>query len=139
MNFTKTTSLAAALALMLTTAPIAAAPPRAVPVEVGGSEEWDACGALGEVRGLKAEGDGFLAVRAGPGADYAMLDQLGSGRQVYVCATRGRWISIVYAAVNVNVGEAGCGVSSSIAQARTYRGPCKSGWVHSAWIEIVAG
>lgn len=128
-----------AIALILPAVSIGAAPPRAVPVEVGGSAEWDACGSLGEVRGLKAGGDGFLAVRAGPGADYAMLDRLGNGRQVYVCATRGRWISIVYAAADSNAGEAGCGVSSAIAKARVYPGPCKSGWVHSSWIEIIAG
>lgn len=139
MKATKTMPLLAALMLMSATVPTAAAPPRAVPVEVGGSEEWDACGSLGQVHGLKADGDGFLAVRAGPGADYATLDRLGNGRQVYVCATRGRWISIVYAAANGDTGKAGCGVSSAIAPDRTYRGPCKSGWVHSAWIEIVAG
>lgn len=88
----KLTQAALVAALVLPAVSINAAPPRAVPVDVGGSAEWDACGSLGEVRGLKADGDGFLAVRAGPGADYAMLDRLDNGRQVYVCATRGRWI-----------------------------------------------
>ncbi|MEH6420244.1 hypothetical protein [Pseudomonas sp. CGJS7] len=126
-------------AMAVLAASAAAAPPRAVPVEIGGSQEWDACGSLGEVRGLKPGGDGFLAVRAGPGASYLLLDKLGNGRQVYVCRTRGRWVSVVYAAAGSNTAQAGCGVSSAIAQARVYRGPCRSGWVHSDWIEIVAG
>ncbi|QWP74664.1 hypothetical protein J5226_13275 [Lysobacter sp. K5869] len=114
-----------------------AAPPRAVPVEVGGSEEWDACGSMGQVRGLKADGDGFLAVRAGPGADYPMLDKLGNGRSVYLCGSRGRWTAVVY--VDAGADASVCGVSSAIAKARVYRGPCKSGWVNTAWIEVVAG
>lgn len=126
-----------AMALLLPAALGQAAPPRAMPVEVGGSEEWDACSSLGEVRGLKADGDRFLAVRAGPGARYALLDRLGNGRRVYLCATRGPWTSVVYAEAGADGGA--CGVGSVIAKARVYRGPCKSGWVHRGWIEVVAG
>ncbi|MFK3649076.1 hypothetical protein ACI2IY_11655 [Lysobacter enzymogenes] len=123
--------------LALPAAVTQAAPPRAVPVEVGGSEEWDACGSTGRVRGLKADGDGFLAVRAGPGADHRMLDKLGNGRLVYLCANRGGWTSVVYAPTGADPSE--CGVSSAIAEVEVYRGPCKSGWVNTAWIEVVAG
>ena len=126
-----------AMALTLPAALSQAAPPRAVPVEVGGSEEWDACGSVGQVRGLKADGDGFLAVRAGPGAAYAMLDKLGNGRLVYLCGSRGGWTAVVYAPTGADASV--CGVSSAIAKARVYRGPCKSGWVNTTWIEVVAG
>ncbi|QQP97862.1 hypothetical protein [Lysobacter enzymogenes] len=125
------------IALALPAVPAEAAPPRAVPVEVGGSEEWDACGATGRVRGLKADGDGFLAVRAGPGADHRMLDKLGNGRLVYLCGNRGGWTSVVYAPTDADPSV--CGVSSAIAEIEVYRGPCKSGWVNTAWIEVVAG
>lgn len=130
----------AALLTMALTLPAVladAAPPRAVPVEVGGSEEWDACGSTGQVRGLKADGDGFLAVRAGPGADYRMLDKLGNGRLVYLCASRGGWTAVVYAPTGADASE--CGVSWAIAEVEVYRGPCKSGWVNTTWIEVVAG
>ncbi|SDY29863.1 hypothetical protein SAMN04487939_101701 [Lysobacter sp. yr284] len=126
-----------AMALALPAVPAQAAPPRAVPVQVGGSEEWDACGSTGRVRGLKAEGDGFLAVRAGPGADYAMLDKLGNGRLVYLCGSRGRWTAVVYAPPGADASA--CGVSWAIAEVEVYRGPCESGWVNTAWIEVVAG
>ncbi|UZW62532.1 hypothetical protein [Lysobacter enzymogenes] len=130
-------TIALALPAALAQAPALAAPPRAVPVEVGGSEEWDACGSTGRVRGLKADGDGFLAVRAGPGADYAMLDKLGNGRLVYLCGSRGRWTAVVYAPAGADASA--CGVSWAIAEVEVYRGPCKSGWVNTAWIEVVAG
>ena len=126
-----------AMALALPAVPAQAAPPRAVPVQVGGSEEWDACGSTGRVRGLKADGDGFLAVRAGPGADYAMLDKLGNGRLVYLCGSRGRWTAVVYAPPGADASA--CGVSWAIAEVEVYRGPCESGWVNTAWIEVVAG
>ena len=126
-----------AAALMLPALLADAAPPRAVPVQVGGSVEWDACGSSGRVRGLKADGDGFLAVRAGPGADYRMLDKLGNGRLVYLCGSRGGWTAVVYAAPGADAGE--CGVSWAIAEVEIYRGPCRSGWVNTTWIEVVAG
>jgi len=126
-----------AMALMSPAVLAQAAPPRAVPVEVGGSQEWDACGSVGQVRGLKAGGDGFLAVRAGPGVDYPMLDKLGNGRLVYLCASQGGWTAVVYAPSGADASV--CGVSSAIAKARVYRGPCKAGWANTAWIEVVAG
>ncbi|WP_394540738.1 hypothetical protein PRJ39_09620 [Lysobacter enzymogenes] len=137
MKASKAALLAMAMALALPAVPAQAAPPRAVPVQVGGSEEWDACGSTGRVRGLKAEGDGFLAVRAGPGADYAMLDKLGNGRLVYLCGSRGRWTAVVYAPPGADASA--CGVSWAIAEVEVYRGPCESGWVNTAWIEVVAG
>ena len=43
-------------ALMLPAMLAQAAPPRAVPVDVGGDEVLDACGSLGRVHGLKVGG-----------------------------------------------------------------------------------
>ncbi|MBN7137648.1 hypothetical protein A7A76_23400, partial [Lysobacter enzymogenes] len=92
------------------------------------------CEPVGEVRGLQPGGDGFLAVRAGPGAGRAMLDRLGNGRQVRLCYSRGRWVSVLYPAPGS--GERCRADSPDI---RDYRGPCKSGWVHWDWIAIIAG
>lgn len=119
-------------------APLAQArAPAAVPVRIGGNEVLDACGSLGQVKGLKADGDGFLAVRSGPGAAYAMLDKLGNGREVYLCDgdRDGRWLAIVYP---TSPGMK-CRVGSPIARKQVYRGPCKSGWVAAAWVEVMAG
>lgn len=109
--------------------------PAAVAVKVGGDEVLDACGSLGQVTGLKAGGDGFLAVRSGPGTAYAVLDKLGNGREVYLCGGDEQWIAIVYPTAP----RMHCGVTSPIAVSREYRGPCKSGWVRATWIEVMAG
>lgn len=42
------------------------------------------CYSLHEVRGLDPKGDGFLAVRVGPGSNYRMIDRLYNGDRVYV-------------------------------------------------------
>ncbi|QQQ03057.1 hypothetical protein [Lysobacter enzymogenes] len=133
-------NISALIALLLTLTLAAnatvAAPPRAVPVVVGGNEVLDACGSQGRVHGLKTGGDGFLAVRDGPGAAYAMTDKLGENLWVMMCDQRGDWIAVVYS----EDGRLGrCGVGSPIAERQPYRGPCKSGWVHGRWIELMAG
>ncbi|WP_099867977.1 SH3 domain-containing protein [Pararhizobium haloflavum] len=74
-----------------------------------GSQEW--CSSQSIVSGLDPNGDGFLAVRAGPGTEYRKIDQLHNGDAVYICGARGDWLAIVY-------------------------GPSKSnaGWAHSRWL-----
>lgn len=124
-----------AIALLLPAALADAAPPRAIPVKVGGDAVLDACGSLGQVSGLKADGDGFLAVRSGPGTAYAILDKLGNGREVYMCGGDEQWVAIVYPTAP----RMRCGVTEPIAASRVYQGPCKSGWVRATWIELMAG
>lgn len=135
MKTRESAPIALTLALALCANASVAARPRAVPVTVGGDAVLDACGSLGRVHGLKADGDGFLAVRAGPGAAYATTDKLGENREVMMCGQRGEWVAVVYA--DSRLGR--CGVSAPIAERQPYRGPCKSGWVHGRWIELMAG
>jgi hypothetical protein len=120
------------LAAMIAGPALGQSPP--VPVIVGGSADLDACQTLGQVRGLKAGGDGFLSVRNGPSTRHAELDRLANGRQVYFCARKGYWVGIVYGSHG-----SGCGVTSPIARKRVYRGPCRSGWVHGGFLEPLAG
>ena len=102
-----------------------------VPVMIGGeAEEW-ACSALGKVRGLDPDGDGFLAVRRGPGSQYAMIDKLHNGDMATICDERGKWIGIVYGRH--------CGLETYVAKRRAYRGPCRSGWVYGKWLRVVGG
>lgn len=125
---------ALSVALLLATQAACAQP--VVPVRVGGNIEIDACGAVGQVTGLKSSGDGFLAVRNGPGSSFQIVDKLHNGQLLYVCdsASDGTWLGVVYAS-----GEDNCGVTSPIAEKRVYAGRCKTGWVSAAWVEIVAG
>jgi hypothetical protein len=59
------------------------------------SEGYDPC-AYGVVHNLDPKGDGFLAVKAGPGLHYACMDKLYNGKQVIICGDKGEWHAIVY-------------------------------------------
>lgn len=105
-----------------------------IPVMIGGEPEFDACGGVGEVRNLNPHGDGFLAVRKGPGTEYSKIDRLTNGSQVYFCDKQGEWIGIVYGKSLQD-----CGVSSPVPRKKPYIGPCQSGWAHRKWLVMIAG
>lgn len=106
----------------------------AVPVIVGKVPEYDACMSSGAVKGLDPHGDGFLAVRAGPGSQYQMIDKLLEGQNVFVGDERGQWLGVVYTRGNQD-----CGVTSALNNPTPYPGPCLAGWVHRNFINITAG
>jgi hypothetical protein len=103
-----------------------------IPVHVGGADQQDACTGLVQVSGIGPRG--FLAVRDGPGVNFRMLDRLRRGRLLTVCEERGMWLGVVY-------GEAGadCAVSSPRRRRTAYVGPCRSGWVHRRYAQLIAG
>jgi hypothetical protein len=105
-----------------------------VPIVIGGDQGLDACGGVGRVAGLDPHGDGFLAVKAGPGISYARIDRLYNAKQVYLCVEKGNWWGIVYSKTRQK-----CNVSSPWPAAMPYTGPCRSGWVHRKWIKLLAG
>lgn len=119
----------------------AAAPPvvpGAVPVRIGElGANFDACGTAGTTRHLTAGDE--LPVRAAPYDAAAETGKVPAGAQFFVC-TRShdqRWMGIVY-------DESGtltpaCGVSSPVTSRRDYAGPCRSGWVSSAFVKLIAG
>jgi hypothetical protein len=106
------------------------------PVMVGGDPEDDACGALGEVRGLKPGGDGFLALRSGPSANARMIDKLQEGDAVYMCDDVPGWIGVVVYPSNPMIS---CDVTYPITPRQPYSGSCITGWVSERFIELVAG
>lgn len=116
---------------------------RAVRIGEGGPR-FDACQAVGRVAGLRGS---ELDVRIAPFDSAKSKDSLSEGQSVYVC-TRShdqQWLGIVYDDVAVPAdGEgvaqrADCGVSSPVRSKRNYDGPCKSGWVESTFVKLVAG
>ncbi|WP_386812858.1 hypothetical protein [Lysobacter koreensis] len=106
-------------------------------MRVGGGAEIDACGAVGRVAGLRAGGDGFLAVRKGPGKNFDLVDKIFNGQVVFMCdsAKNGAWLGIVYSTSE----ESDCDVTSPLADARAYMDVCKSGWVRASWVKLIAG
>ncbi|WP_193315863.1 integron, partial [Poseidonibacter ostreae] len=95
---------------------------KSVPVMVGGDSDFDACGGTGIIKGLKVNGDGFLAVRKGPDSKYKMIDKLYNGNNVWLCDTKGKWEGVVYGK--------NCGVGGTIPKRQKYSGQCKSGWIY---------
>lgn len=127
-----------ACALLAAALPVAAKAPPARPVMVGGEPELDACPSIGEIVPLRKGGDGFVAVRAAPSAKARMLGKLTAGRALILCedSADGQWVGVVYADPE---GSQVCGLSSPIAQATPYKGPCRSGWVARRYITVIAG
>lgn len=105
-----------------------------VPIVIEADLDFDACGANGIIEGLDPGGDGFLAVRGGPGSKYAEIDRLFSGEQVYLCAEKGKWLGVVYSKRRRD-----CNVSTPWISTQPYTGPCRSGWVHRNWVRLWAG
>ena len=86
-------------------------------------------------------GDRRIAVRAGPGEQYSVIDSVPSGRQVAGCDHAEGWVGIIYPE---RPGEDGffadCeGLSTPVDRRQRYEGPCRSGWVVASEHEVLAG
>lgn len=103
----------AVLFLALGAAPAA---PQQLDVEFAIPADGQAAGCAGSlVAGLDPQGDGFLAVRSGPGTGYRQIDALYNGNAVRTCARSGKWIGVYYGS------------------------PRRKGWVHGNWLVDGAG
>ena len=140
--------------------------PAEKPVRIGeGGPRFDACQAVGKV---SATGGGKLDVKISPFDSAESKGELAAGQLVYIC-TRShdqQWLGIVYAgagaptalpATDNETADAAeevsapaqtkpstpgfneCGVSSPVRSKRNYDGPCKSGWVESNFVKLIAG
>lgn len=105
------------------------------PVVVGQfGPRFDACQATGVVRAVS----GVLPVRAAPFDRAQQRDTLSNGDRIFVCnrSHDQSWLAIVYTENGEISGT--CGVSVPVASRREYDGPCRSGWVSSAFIQLRA-
>lgn len=101
-----------------------------VPIIERAQDDLDTC-SFGQVARLKAGGDGFLAVRTGPGSKFRKIDEIHNGDDVWLFDQRGAWIGVVY-----GVSEVNC---SPIKQNRPVPHIGEKGWVHEKWIDVIAG
>lgn len=69
------------------------------------------------VKGLNPNGDGFLALRTGPGSNYQQIGSLRNGDAAYIRACNGKWCYVENGAIN-NVES-------------VFRG-----WIHTGWCEF---
>ncbi len=101
-----------------------------LPIAEQSDGDLDTC-LLAEVYGLKADGDGFLAVRSGPGSEFKKLDEVHNGDRVWIFENTSKWHGVFY-----GVDEVDC---SPIEKNRLLDKPGKKGWVHENWIRPLAG
>ena len=92
--------------------------------------DFDTC-SLGQVTGLKVNGDGFLAVRSGPSSKFKKTDELYNGDKVWLFEERNGWYGVVY-----GVEELNC---SPISKSRPLRKKGKKGWIFGKWVKVIAG
>jgi hypothetical protein len=115
----------------------ASVPARAV--MVGGEPDLDACASQGQPTGLKPGGDNFLSVRVAPSTGAAAVFRLKPGHIFNLCDAADGWTGIVFDPKAPGADGIDCGVGTPIAKRQAYAGPCRSGWVSSRYVVVVAG
>lgn len=112
--------------------------PQSRPVRIGElGANFRACSAAGTTRSLKA-GEA-LPVRSAPFDNAAEAKSVASGARFFIC-TRShdqKWFGIVFDEGGALAER--CGVSEPVTRRRDYDGPCRSGWVQSAFVKVIAG
>lgn len=96
-----------------------------------------ACNQAGTTRNLKP-GEA-LPVRSAPFDNAAESGSVASRAHFFIC-TRShdqKWFGIVYDEDGTLAER--CGVSEPVTGRRDYDGPCRSGWVQSAFVKVIAG
>ncbi len=106
----------------------------------------DLQGAFARVVGLKKGGDGFVSVRAAPSTKAAERDRLTLGRLVWTMPVEkgSSFVAVIYAEGSVASDdmEKQCNLPNpppaSFPASQIYSGPCKHGWVHKRFVEVLA-
>jgi len=111
---------------------------RAVRIGIDGPQ-FDACGSVGQPTGLSSAGDHYLSVRTAPSVKAAEVDRLKPKQTFNLCDSSkdGKWIGIVYAPPLA--AEIDCGTGSPVETVRGYVGPCRTGWISTRFVNVIAG
>lgn len=110
------------------------------PVMVGVDGELDKCPSLGRSNPARP-----IVVRAAPNPAAGEADTINRVTNIAICDQDDRtdpqagWYAIVYPATGEELDGCGLGGASAGNGGATYSGPCKSGWVRSTDIEVIAG
>ena len=110
----------------------------AQPVRIGDlGPNFEACAGAGTTRHIAA--DATLPVRSAPADSASQIGSIAPGKRFFVC-TRShnqKWMGIVYE--DAGTLAKSCGVSAPVTSRQVYEGPCRSGWVSSAFVKLIAG
>ena len=101
--------------------------------------ETDACGTVAKVVLASGEGDDEAIVRAGPDGSAREVARIPSGHMVAQCdySDENIWLGIVWDPANSD--SPSCGTGSPVAEVQEYNGLCRSGWIRSDNLEMIAG
>lgn len=114
--------------------------PGAQPVTIGeGGPGISACVARGRIVNLSPSDQPYLPVRVAPFDEAAEIGRLDKGARVFVCtrSLNQAWRGVVIPPADAP--DADCGVRAPVAAATQYVGPCRSGWIRAAFVELSAG
>jgi hypothetical protein len=110
----------------------------ALPVRIGElGPNFQACSAAGTTRSLK--GGEALPVRVAPFDNARESGSVAAGGRFFIC-TRSldqKWFGVVFDEGGALAER--CGVSEPVTRRRDYDGPCRSGWLQSAFVKVIAG
>ncbi|HEX8063749.1 MAG TPA: hypothetical protein VF535_11090 [Allosphingosinicella sp.] len=112
--------------------------PESRPVRIGElGPNFQACGAAGTTRNLKP-GEA-LSVRSAPFDNAGETGRVAARARFFICSRSldQKWFGIVFDEGGTLAEK--CGVSEPVVRRRDYDGPCRSGWVQSAFVKVVAG
>lgn len=112
--------------------------PESRPVRIGElGANFRACSAAGTTRNLKA-GEA-LPVRSSPFDNAGETGSVAGGARFFICSRSHdqKWFGIVFEEGGTLAER--CGVSEPVTRRRDYDGPCRSGWVQSAFVKVIAG
>lgn len=129
---------------------VAAKPVRFTPPVEDGKALFSGA-AIARIVGLRKGGDGYVSVRAAPSTEAAELDRLTASRWIIALTPPTDWAEATFIGVIYPAGGSDattpslyevCDVSEIPPTAppfeRLYTGPCRSGWVHKRFIEVLA-
>lgn len=108
------------------------------PVRIGElGPNFAACNTFGRTRNLSAGEQ--LVIRAAPYEQAQEIDRLAPNAEFHICSRSHdqRWMGIVYA--EGGGAAPACEVSAPASARRDYDGPCRSGWVSSAFVRLTSG
>ena len=112
--------------------------PVPIPVRVGElGPNFQACNADGTSRHLEAGQS--LPVRSAPFDNAPQTGAVPADARFFVCnrSLDEKWFGIVYDGSGTLADS--CGVSGPADTRHDYAGPCRSGWVESAYVKLIAG
>ncbi len=113
-------------------APASAIAARPVRFGVDGAQGMDACHT-----NARLTGTGAIAIREAPDAGARQNDEGETGLIVEICERTDGWVGIVWKGEGDP--EHDCGTGANLPGPKNYDGPCRSGWVAEANVEVTAG